>query len=60
MEYELVDENEGYDSEEDRDANKEASTLDTIEKDDRVVDFLGDDKPEPFFFGVKKQTATIT
>ena len=56
----MVDENEGYDSEEDRDESKEASTLDTIEKDDRVVNFLGDEKPEPFFFGLKKKTSPAT
>lgn len=56
----MVDENEGYDSEEDRDESKEASTLDTIEKDDRVVNFLGGEKPEPFFFGIKKKTSPAT
>ena len=57
MEYEEVDENEGYDSEDDRDQAKEISTLDTME-DERIVDFLGGEKPEPFFFGVKKPKPT--
>lgn len=51
---ELVDENEGYDSEEDNDKNK--STIDTNDA-DRKVDFLAGEKPEPFFFGLKKPTA---
>jgi hypothetical protein len=52
----VVDENEGYDSEEDKDAAKEKSTIDTNnDEDDKIVDFLGGEKPEPFFFGLKKK-----
>jgi hypothetical protein len=56
MEFEVVDENEGYDSEEDKDATKEKSTIDTNnDEDDKIVDFLGGEKPEPFFFCLKKK-----
>jgi hypothetical protein len=56
MEFEIVDENEGYDSEEDAAAAKEKSTIDTInDEDEKIVDFLGGEKPEPFFFGIKKK-----
>jgi len=56
MEFELVDENEGYDSEEDTAAAKEKSTIDTInDEDEKIVDFLAGEELEPFFFGIKKK-----
>ena len=52
----MVDENEGYGSEEDTAAAKEKSTIDTInDEDEKIFDFLGGEKPEPFFFGIKKK-----